>query len=433
MPPNSPVSQRPVQPSRLRRLSGTAGGASAAIVSQGVVAASSLVLQWLALREFGPAGLGDFSILSNGIIVTATAIHTGWIGDTLVILDRQRPEIRRALFRISALSAVLSLLVGFVGAMAFTDLTPAAAALFGVAVTLWLIEETGRRIMMARFEFVALVINDVIFGVVSVGLVFAVMWSSRLTMTWIVGSLAAGSAASIFAAAVQLPSSEMRPAGPGPAAYREVAAFSTWRSGQLMMRPLGMLLARLAVSAIVSRSALGLMEAGRLIIAPVMTAANGLGGFSLPYFTRHRDQGDLRLGLVARFAALSAVVAAVYAPVAFLVAPFFEAQSNSGAIPGALLASWCVYAVAYAVNIPIVNALTALRHSRSVFWGRCIDSAVIVVLGAAVAAAWGIDLVPLTMTLGVAIGTAVPMMRLRASGQLPSGAPLPSADEPAVR
>ena len=175
------------------------------------------------------------------------------------------------------------------------------------------------------------------------------------------------------------------------------------------------------------------MEAGRLIIAPVMTAANGLGGFSLPYFTRHRDQGDLRLGLVARFAALSAVVAAVYAPVAFLVAPFFEAQSNSGAIPGALLASWCVYAVAYAVNIPIVNALTALRHSRSVFWGRCIDSAVIVVLGAAVAAAWGIDLVPLTMTLGVAIGTAVPMMRLRASGQLPSGAPLPSADEPAAR
>ena len=112
----------------------------------------------------------------------------------------------------------------------------------------------------------------------------------------------------------------VRPAGPGPAAYREVASFSTWRSGQLMMRPLGMLLARLAVSAIVSRSALGLMEAGRLIIAPVMTAANGLGGFSLPYFTRHRDEGDLRLGLVARFAALSAVVAAVYAPVAFLVA-----------------------------------------------------------------------------------------------------------------
>ena len=56
----------------------TARGAGAAIVSQGVVAASSLVLQILALRDLGAAGLANFSILSNGLIVTAAALHTGW-------------------------------------------------------------------------------------------------------------------------------------------------------------------------------------------------------------------------------------------------------------------------------------------------------------------------------------------------------------------
>ena len=71
--------------------------ALAAIGSQGIVAGSSLVLQWLALWKLGAAGLGTFAILSGGLQVTATALHTGWVGDPLALVDRHHPPIRRAL------------------------------------------------------------------------------------------------------------------------------------------------------------------------------------------------------------------------------------------------------------------------------------------------------------------------------------------------
>lgn len=399
------------------------GGASAAIVSQGVVAASSLVLQYLALRDLGKEGLAVFSILSNGLIVTAAALHTGWVGDSLVVLDRHAPAIRRALFRASGISVVVSFAFGLVGALAFgTGLDVGSAALFGIALTLWLVEETGRRLMMARHEFVHLVANDVIFGVVSLGVTFAVRVSGRLTMDWLIGSLALGSVASILAAVVQLPRDELRRPERGPAAMRELAAFSTWRSGQLTMRPLGMLLTRVAVATLVSKSALGLLEAGRLIIAPILTAANGFGGFSLPFFTRRRNEGRLQMSLVGRFAAISAAGAAVYFPVALVIAPIFERQSDSGPIPTTLILAWCVYAVAYSANVPTVNALTSLMHSRTVFWGRCVDSAVIVALSAAIAVTAGVEYVPLAMTVGMVVGTAIPLLVLQRRGQLPTAA-----------
>lgn len=408
----------PVEPPRRR--GGALGGASAAIVSQGVVAASSLVLQILALRDLGTTGLAVFSILSNGLIVTAAALHTGWVGDSLVILDRHEPNVRRALFVASGISAIVSFAFGLGGGMAFAGLDLPSAVLFGAALCLWLVEETGRRLMMARLEFVQLVINDIVFAVGSLGLTFAVMTTARLTMDWLILSLLVGSVASILSAVIQLPFSELRPPPRGPAAMRELAAFSTWRSGQLTMRPLGMLLSRVAVATLVSRSALGLLEAGRLIIAPILTAANGFGGFSLPFFTRHRNAGTLRMRLVYSFAAASAAGAALYFPVALLVAPLFEEMADSGPIPTALILTWCVYSVAYSANVPIVNALTSLMHSRTVFWGRCVDSAVIVLLSAVAVEVGGIELVPLAMTLGMAIGTAIPLTILGRRGQLPA-------------
>lgn len=419
IPDAAPTTAPEVPPSTRRS---TLGGASAAIVSQGVVAASSLVLQWLALRELGASGLGVFAILSNGLIVTAAALHTGWVGDSLVILDRHEPAIRRALFVVAGISVVVSFVFGLGGALVFTDLTVRSAALFGLALTLWLVEETGRRLMMARHEFVQLVVNDVVFAVGSLGLTAVVMATSRLTMDWVIASLLVGSVLSIAAAAVQLPFDELRPPARGPMAMRELAAFSSWRSGQLTMRPLGMLLSRVTVSMLVSPAALGIMEAGRLIIAPILTAAAGFGGFSLPFFTKRRNEQRLTMGIVYKFAAVSALGAALYIPVAFLIAPTFETFSKSGDLPAVLILSWCVYAVAYSANVPIVNALTSLMHSRVVFWGRCVDSAVIVALSALVVTVGDVDLVPMAMTVGMAIGTAIPLTILRRRGELPTAA-----------
>ena len=89
----------------------------------------------------------------------------------------------------------------------------------------------------------------------------------------------AGSVASTIAAFFQIPRDELALPDRGPAAMRAVAGVASWRSGQLMLRPASMLLVRVAIAGILSTSALGVIEAGRLLVAPIITVANGVGGF----------------------------------------------------------------------------------------------------------------------------------------------------------
>ena len=392
------------------------GGAGAAIASQGVVAASSLALQMLALSRLGNQGLAIFALLVPGIMVTATALHTGWIGDPLVLLDRHDPSIRRALVRASAISVFASYAFGFVGALIFTDVSVKTAAIFGAAQVVWLIEETGRRLLMARLEFVKLLVNDIAYAVVAVGAIIALMTMSTLTMDWVLIAMLSGSIASAVTAVIQLPREELRLPSPGPAAWRTLFDVSVWRSGQLMMRPFGMLLVRWSVSYFVSAEALGVMEAGRLVIAPILTAAIGIGGFTLPFFTRRRDQGTVSVPLIAAFTTLSALVAVLYIPVALAISGPFERISNSDPIPLLLTASWSIYAVAYAANVPVANALTALLYSKQVLVGRVIDSAFIVVMSIVVVHLDGVRYVPLVMTAGILVGTALPVLSLKRKG-----------------
>ena len=409
---------------------GLVGGASAAIISQGIVAASSLALQWLALAELGNSGLGIYALLAAGIMVTATAIHTGWIGDPLVLLDRFEPGVRRALFRASGISAGLSFAGGFGAALLFTEVDVVSGVIFGAALVLWLLEETGRRLLMARLEFVKLAVNDTVYGIVALGVAGGVTATADLTMRWILFAMAAGSAASLLVAVVQLPREEFALPGTGPAAWATLREVSLWRSGQLMMRPFGMLIVRWAVSALVSTAALGVMEAGRLVIAPILTAANGFGGFTLPFYTRRRDARSLGVRLVAAFTAASAIIAVAYVPVALAITGPFERLSDSDPIPLALAAAWALYAVVYAANIPIVNALTALLYSRTVFVGRVIDTVFIVAGSLALVAfdAQFVRYVPLVMALGIAIGTAWPVWVLHRAGALNDRASIRAAE-----
>ncbi|NLA37718.1 MAG: hypothetical protein GX868_18800, partial [Actinobacteria bacterium] len=319
-------------------------------------------------------------------------------------------------------------------ALLFTRVDVLSGVLFGAALVLWLLEETGRRLLMARLEFVKLAVNDAIYGVVALGLAAGVTLGAELTMRWILFAMAAGSAASLLAAVVQLPREELAMPTRGPAAWSTLREVSLWRSGQLMMRPFGMLIVRWAVSTLVSTAALGVMEAGRLVIAPILTAANGFGGFTLPFYTRKRDARSLGVRLITAFTAASALIAVVYVPVAVAITGPFERLSDSDPIPLALAVSWALYAVVYAANIPIVNALTALLYSKTVFVGRVIDTAVIVVASLALVAvdAEYVRYVPLVMAVGIVVGTAWPVMVLRRSGAFADPAAIRAAELPAV-
>ena len=62
-------------------------GAMSGQISQ---ALASFALQVAAAHTMGPAGLGLFAFLF-GAIGAATAVSTGMVGDSMTVLDRQKP------------------------------------------------------------------------------------------------------------------------------------------------------------------------------------------------------------------------------------------------------------------------------------------------------------------------------------------------------
>lgn len=382
----------------------------AAVMSQGLVAAASLVLQLLALWRLGTAGLGAFAILNAGWLVVITAAHTGWVGDPLTVLDRHEPDVRRALTRAVVIGEVGSFAVGTLGAWLTTGIGIGSAALFGVAMALWVAEETGRRLLMACFRFTALVVNDLIYGVVAVGLALALAMADRLTLTWLIVAMLAGAAASTIVALMQIPRDELSIVGPGRADWSTLRGFSLWRSGQLGMRPATMLLLRVGIGAVSGYSAVGLFEAGRILIAPALTASNGIGSFTLPEFTRQRDAGQLTKRSIATASMQSAMLAAALLPTALLVG-LVVSRSDATSLPTSLVVSWCVFALANGANIPVVNALSVLGRSALLFAGRCLDLVVSLGIGLALVAIGGVEFVPLALVAGMLGGTGWALVR----------------------
>jgi hypothetical protein len=81
---------------------------ASSVLSQGLVAGTSLVLQWVALWRLGRTGLGAYSILNAGWLVVITAVHTGWVGDPITLMDRHDPTTRSTLLRAAAWGTVLA-------------------------------------------------------------------------------------------------------------------------------------------------------------------------------------------------------------------------------------------------------------------------------------------------------------------------------------
>src|SRR3954470_6464233 len=87
------------------------GHAAGAIVDQAVVAVTSLVLMILVRHQLGSAALGDYAILINALALL-TALATAWIGDSLTVLDRFEPKLRRGLVASLVAFSALAIVVG---------------------------------------------------------------------------------------------------------------------------------------------------------------------------------------------------------------------------------------------------------------------------------------------------------------------------------
>ena len=398
------------------------------MLSQGVVAGSSLVLQIVASRELGGDGLGRFSLLL-AVLITLNSVQTGWIGDSLTVLDRFDPSLRRGLFTSQAVAlAVIGTLCATVAYLVDGGRTAIA---FGIAGMLWALEETGRRLLIARSSFWALLANDLVYAAGAIGyLLLAVLAGVELSLFVLVMAMAAGSLAAILAALTQLPDYELALPQWGPPELDQVARFGFWRAAQVGLRPGSQAAVRSVVILVAGAAALGQLEGARLLLAPLLTVANGAGVYLLPTYTNairqrrpFRPPVKLAMLALAGMCALYtlAAVAAADTLVPLLTNDGYEVSTTA-------IVAWGVFTAGFAAGIPAGNAVVASGRSGLAFRLRLVDAGVGVVLGGLLAMLSLTDYVPIGLGVGALVGAVLllraqedPTAEATASGGMPRG------------
>ena len=396
-----------------------------AVVSQVVVALTSMLLSLIVARQMGAVGLGAFGLLFS-ILITANAVQTGWIGDSLTVLDRFDPGVRAALFRSQGIALVaIACSTAVLGS--FVDGVDATTALvFGLACAAWALEETIRRILIARREFWSLVVNDAAFAIGALGVLGLVIVSpTAVTLLTVVSALLGGAIVAIAAGVAQLPRVELLR---GPAArprQREVASFAGWRAVQVALRPGSQAIVRAAVATLVSIEAVGHLEAARLVIAPALTIVNGAGVYLLPTYSRQaRDRNRLRPTAAAASALIGGAVA-LYVLVAVVFADplsraLLDGDAASRAVTTAAIAAWGAFAISFGIGVAPGSALVARGRSRRTFTIRAVDAAVGVTIATACAAFGWVDAVPLGLAAGSGLGAWLLVRALAEPGGTPA-------------
>lgn len=410
-------------------MAGRSGKPLAAIASQGIVAASSLMLQIIALWKLGDKGLGQFALLF-GILVTINSIQSGWLGDSLTVLDRFDPGVRRALVRSQV--AIVGLVFGASTLLALPigGVSRSTAVLFGLASTAWVVEETMRRLLIARREFNKLVVNDASFALGSFALVgFVVISGSTFALETLVLALLAGAVVSIAVGVIQLPPVELSRGILGPAKMTEVASFAIWRAAQVGLRPGSQTIVRFIVVWVASEAALGQLEAARLLLAPVLTVVNGAGVYLLPtYSAQARERRQLRPGVPVAMLAVAAM-AAGYGTIAIALRSPLTDLLTDGTTQVTLTAllAWTAFSIGFGAGVPAGNALVATGRSRDAFTIRIVDAVVGVATSVAIAVVFGTDATPFGLAVGTAVGAVLLLRRLGSPVEPGSQFPAPDA------
>lgn len=381
----------------------SAAGAAVAQVWQAV---GSFGLQIVAAWTLGAQGLGLVS-LCLGVIVLATALSSGMVGDSLIILDRSRKEVRGAL---QAWALLLSVVSGTVAGvvMGLTLLTLPQALLFVGALIAFQFEELVRRIFMGVMQFWRLVLVDTVAVVVALAIIASFAATDSITVEAFFGALLAGQAAGILTGLALLPAAERVWSPLRGSDLRSVGAFGAWRGAQVAVPQLMLTLSRVLVTMLAGGVALGLVEGARIFVAPVLLAIQGLGSYLLSSYVR---DSSLSVGALRRRAwraslmmmggalALGAVIVLLVPYVGhFVSGPMFSIERLT-------VAGWVVYVVASASFQPFASLAAVKGRQRRVFTCRLMDAAfsvalLVALLSNGVSAAY----TPFTLAAGLVLG-----------------------------
>ncbi len=266
-------------------------GAVAAQFSQ---AAGSFLLQVLAARLLGKEGLAVFAVLS-GLVVLATAVVSGFVGDSLTVLDRSVTAVRAGLqWWLVTLSTGVALIASL-GLWGSDYLTPWEALVFGLSGAAFVAEDSFRRLLMATMRFWAIVVVDLVSLIGSVGVVAVVHATSEVTLATLLEGLLVGQVAAMAVAIVLLPPSDRWWARGTTPDRGHVFRYGKWRALQVSVRPAMLAVMRVIVVAGVGRAAYGELEGARLFVAPATLAVNGASSYLFARFARTKDVATSKL------------------------------------------------------------------------------------------------------------------------------------------
>ena len=405
--------------------SGNLRSGAAAIAAQGSQSLGSLILQVVVVRGLGAEGLGKFGLL-YGLLIVATGVASGFVGDSMTVLDRSRPSIRAALQGWLVLIATSCSLMAVVISWGSGLVTLPTALAFGAATMVFLFEDAVRRLLMANLRFSRIVVVDV---ASLVGALAVLVLAPGISLTQIFVALTVGQVLATVVGLVIVGDHERWLAAPLPADVGAVARYGWYRGLQQAVRPTLLALMRWVVIATLGLAAAGELEAARVYAAPALLAVAGANSFLFANYARNaakpmssavRDADRGVLLLAAIIAALS-VCALVAMPV---LGPILTGGQYT--LSAIAVAGWLAYTLSVAVVSPY-GALAAVRgHQASVLVIRIVDSLASLALAAALVsglrtAEWA----PAGLTLGsLAGGLALRLIVLRRqTGQPPQHGP----------
>ena len=381
-----------------------------AVTAQGVQAGISFVLQVLVAQWLGVAELGRFAIL-YGLIVVATAIVTGYVGDSLVVLDRTDARIRSALQGSALALAGIAAVAAAFAVVGIRLVTGAEAIAFAFALIVFVVEEVMRRLLMASLAFYRVAAADLAGFAVALGIVVGVELSSGATLTTFLVAIAVGQLCGIGVAVILLPRDERHAAPLRRGGYRDVARYGTWRGFQQLLRPTLLTIVRLAVGAAAGLAAVGLLEAARVYVAPAMLI---IGGFTSFLFVSYARDGEVpirvRLRQADRAVGGLLAVTVLLGIVALLLLGWAGPLLFGTALDALAVLGWLAYAASVAAVTPYGSLAAVIGRQSRVFAIRAGDTALSAV--AVIVALW-LGAEPRSMPLILAVGSLLGGVAIR--------------------
>ncbi|SDP38100.1 Membrane protein involved in the export of O-antigen and teichoic acid [Pedococcus dokdonensis] len=366
----------PSRSARLRSL--VTSRASGAVIAQVWQAAGSFALQVLAAHLLGARGLGVVA-LCLGVIVLTTAITSGFVGDSLTVLDRADVRVRAALQAWTLLLAFVGPSIAGAVLWATDTLSAGEALVFFAAGALFQVEEVARRVLMAGLQFWRLVLVDGVALFVALATVAVTATRGPLGLGAFLAAVAVGQLAGLVVA-LRLVAPQERWLAPWSGAdLRAVASFGAWRGAQVAVNPGVFTAMRVFVVAAAGGAALGQVEAARIYVAPAILAIQGFGSFLLASYSRDRARPLAALVPSAVRASVAMVAAVLLVGVALwalvpVVGPWITGGSFD--LPAVTVLGWSVYAASTATFTPLLCLAVSRGQQRVPLLIRGVDASV---------------------------------------------------------